>query len=431
MSKLNLENEEQTIDNDQELYTDLKEDLLDIVAEGEEKAEALEEAETLQEDVNGTIQEIEAKLEDTEAEVTPEDVAVAVEALRNYIKLSGYESSFTISRESAASDPRQALSDVKLELEGLGSWLQNIIENIWLGTFDKYKDLWANAALLFKNIDGNIRSFKQILSRGKIDKEKLARYSKDLSGDSGVIYDISSKGKGSALIDNVDTFIVNMKKCFKDGVDVTKGVKPYIPAEVSAESSKIADKYKDEVHTAVALGVYGYKDAFQLTLMSEVVKGGNIDSIKASFKDMLFASFNKTRILKVDYLHPSKANITLTENDVKAILSDFEKFNDNLERLMSKHHFDKAALTEVGAKIAPHVLDSIIPGFSLTAETLVRYLGSEVEGKEERGTNKYAHSIVLRYSNAITTLSFVLGRALYEYSRFVNKVFSITAKSID
>lgn len=42
MSKLNLENEEQTIDNDQELYTDLKEDLLDIVAEGEEKAEALE-----------------------------------------------------------------------------------------------------------------------------------------------------------------------------------------------------------------------------------------------------------------------------------------------------------------------------------------------------------------------------------------------------
>lgn len=62
MSKLNLENEEQTIDNNQELYTDLKEDLLDIVAEGEEKAEALEEAETLQEDVNGTIQEIEAKL---------------------------------------------------------------------------------------------------------------------------------------------------------------------------------------------------------------------------------------------------------------------------------------------------------------------------------------------------------------------------------
>ena len=35
MSKLNLENEEQTLDNDQELYTDLKEDLLDIVAEGE------------------------------------------------------------------------------------------------------------------------------------------------------------------------------------------------------------------------------------------------------------------------------------------------------------------------------------------------------------------------------------------------------------
>lgn len=55
MSKLNLENEEQELDNDQELYTDLKEDLLDIVAEGEEKAEALEEAETLQEDVNGTI----------------------------------------------------------------------------------------------------------------------------------------------------------------------------------------------------------------------------------------------------------------------------------------------------------------------------------------------------------------------------------------
>lgn len=45
MSKLNLENEEQVLDNDQELYTDLKEDLLDIVAEGEEKAEALEEAE--------------------------------------------------------------------------------------------------------------------------------------------------------------------------------------------------------------------------------------------------------------------------------------------------------------------------------------------------------------------------------------------------
>lgn len=62
ISKLNLENEEQVLDNDQELYTDLKEDLLDIVAEGEEKAEALEEAETLQEDVNGTIQEIEAKL---------------------------------------------------------------------------------------------------------------------------------------------------------------------------------------------------------------------------------------------------------------------------------------------------------------------------------------------------------------------------------
>lgn len=58
ISKLNLENEEQVLDNDQELYTDLKEDLLDIVAEGEEKAEALEEAETLQEDVNGTIQEI-------------------------------------------------------------------------------------------------------------------------------------------------------------------------------------------------------------------------------------------------------------------------------------------------------------------------------------------------------------------------------------
>ena len=35
MSKLNLENEEQVLDNDQELYTDLKEDLLDIVAEGE------------------------------------------------------------------------------------------------------------------------------------------------------------------------------------------------------------------------------------------------------------------------------------------------------------------------------------------------------------------------------------------------------------
>lgn len=87
--------------------------------------------------------------------------------MKNYIKLSGYESSFTISRESVTSDPRQALSDVKLELEGLGSWLQNIIENIWLGTFDKYKDLWANATLLFKNIDGNIRSFKQILSRGK------------------------------------------------------------------------------------------------------------------------------------------------------------------------------------------------------------------------------------------------------------------------
>lgn len=431
ISKLNLENEEQVFDNDQELYTDLKEDLLDIVAEGEEKAEALEEAETLQEDVNGTIQEIEAKLEDTEAEVTPEDVAVAVEALKNYIKLSGYESSFTISRESVSNDPRQALSDVKLELEGLGSWLQNIIENIWLGTFDKYRDLWANAALLFKNIDGNIRSFKQILSRGKIDKEKLARYSKDLSGDSGVIYDISSKGKGSVLIDNVDTFIVNMKKCFKDGVDVTKGVKPYIPAEVSTESSKIADKYKDEIHTAVALGVYGYKDAYQLTLMSEAVPGGNFDSFKASLKDSIFAAFNKTRILKVDYLHPSKANIALTENDVKAILSDFEKFNDSLERLISKHHLDKAVLAEVGARLAPRAADAILPGMGLAAEMFVRYMASDVEDKDERVKDRFLRSMVLRYSNALATLSFVLGRALYDYNRFVNKVFSIAAKSID
>jgi len=61
----------------------------------------------------------------------------------------------------------------------------------------------------------------------------------------------------------------------------------------------------------------------------------------------------------------------------------------------------------------------------------VRYMASDVEDKDERVKDRFLHSMVLRYSNALATLSFVLGRALYDYNRFVNKVFSIAAKSID
>ena len=165
--------------------------------------------------------------------------------------------------------------------------------------------------------------------------------------------------------------------------------------------------------------------------MSEAVPGSNFGSFKASFKDAIFASFNKTRILKVDYLPPSKANITLTENDVKAILSDFEKFNDSLGRLISKHHLDKAVFTEVGSRLVPKVANAILPGMGLAAEIFVRYMASDVEDKAERVKDRFLRSMVLRYSNALATLSFVLGRALYDYNRFVSKVFSIAAKSID
>ena len=154
IQNMNLESDTEELLEDN---TELVQDLANVKKEVEEATEASEEVDSLENEVSDTIDTIEEKLEEPDT-IEPEDIAVAQESLRHYRKVLGLETASKLSLESMRNDKVNALSDLKVELEGILDTIKESAKKIWkwiLGILAKLGELIRSG---FKQIQGFYRS---------------------------------------------------------------------------------------------------------------------------------------------------------------------------------------------------------------------------------------------------------------------------------
>ena len=159
IQNINLESdtEELVEDNTLEDNTELVQDLANVKKEVEEVTEASEEVDSLENEVSDTIDTIEEKLEEPDT-IEPEDIAIAQESLRHYRKVLGLEQTSKLSLESMRNDKVNALSDLKVELEGILDTIKDSAKKIWKWILDILAKLGELIRSGFKQIQGFYRS---------------------------------------------------------------------------------------------------------------------------------------------------------------------------------------------------------------------------------------------------------------------------------
>lgn len=159
IQNINLESDTEELleDNTLEDNTELVQDLANVKKEVEDATEATEEVDSLENEVSDTIDTIEEKLEEPDT-IEPEDIAIAQESLKHYRKVLGLESTSKLSLESMRNDKVNALSDLKVELEGILDSIKDSAKKIWKWILDILAKLGELIRSGFKHIQGFYRS---------------------------------------------------------------------------------------------------------------------------------------------------------------------------------------------------------------------------------------------------------------------------------